>query len=64
MNNAEILEILIRGLSINDPRLLKNVLEAIGDLLKLDITQGFKNTENSIASMFDKKGGLDQLEEA
>lgn len=59
MNEGEILNILIKALNLNDQRLLRNVLESVEELLKLDVTQGLKDTPSSISLLFDKKGGLD-----
>ncbi len=58
------LEVLVKGTYLKELRLLSNIIEAIDELLKLDIHMGLKNTPNSICLMFEKYGGLDALEEA
>ena len=47
-----------------DMRLLKNILEAIYDVLELDICiPEMRQTDNSMAYNWEKAGGLDALEE-
>ena len=42
-NNGEVIDILITGLGLNEHRLLKNILEALEELLKLDEINGWKD---------------------
>ncbi len=44
--------------------LFKNVMEAVDMMLKLDLERGWQKTENAIAYLFEKTGGLDALEDA
>lgn len=38
-------------------------MEAIEEMLKIDDFFGWKKTENSVAFLFERNGGLDALEE-
>ena len=59
-----ILGCLVMGCRLGqDMRLLKNVLEAIFDVLELDnFIPEMRQTDNSIAYNWEKAGGLDALE--
>jgi hypothetical protein len=66
VNNAPtLLSCLVYGCKPGqDLRLLKNILEALHDILELDILiPEMKHTEQSMAYNWEKAGGLDALEE-
>lgn len=54
---------MIKASYINEIRLIFNVLEAIEDLLKLDDWFNTYKTEQSVALIFERYGGLDALED-
>jgi hypothetical protein len=48
---------------LKDEKLLKNIIESLDELLKLDYFLGTKGTDRSISYMVEKCGGLDALED-
>jgi len=50
---------LIGGLSFSDNKLLKNVLEALDEMLKLDAIMGWGSSERSVAYIFEVEHGFD-----
>lgn len=46
-----------------DQRLIKNIMESLDCILKLDLIMGWSNTEQSQAYLFERTGGLDVLDE-
>jgi importin subunit alpha-1 len=61
-NNGEVIDILINGMKLHEARLIRNILEALEELLKLDKINGWVE-QASVANTFNNKGGLDSLEE-
>ena len=62
-NNGEVIDILITGMKLYEARLIRNILEALEELFKLDKINGWVNKPTSVANTFNSKGGLDSLEE-
>jgi hypothetical protein len=54
---------LIKGLYIQDPRILKNIIECLDSLLSLDTFYDWKHKDTSVAYMVEVNDGLNALDE-
>ena len=63
LTGGEVLRSLIKGLRINDLRLIMNILEALETLFKLDEMHGLKGTDQAITQAFEQLEGLDTLDD-
>lgn len=61
--NTEVLRSFIKGLRINEYRLIMNLLDGIEHLLRLDEDLRISNTDQSIAIVFEGMGGLDAIDD-
>lgn len=62
-NDYKVVDVLTSSLTINEIRLLKNVLEGIEELLKLDHVFGWLKSEASVAFVMEQRGMITALEE-
>jgi len=53
----------VKSASLKDEKILANVMESLDEILKLDDYLGLTGTDQSIALMLEKMGGLDALED-
>lgn len=54
---------LVKGLYMQDLRILRAVIEALDALLKLDVFYDWKEKDNSVAYMVERNDGLNALDE-
>lgn len=60
---AEVLRGLLKGLRINEVRLIMNILDAVEQLLELDAVLGTANTDQAIALALERMEGLDIMDD-
>lgn len=62
INGGEVIKVISTGLHLQDIRLIRNLMEAMENLLNLDVLNGWIGQE-SVSYHFEIYGGIDALEE-